>query len=359
MKNYGFIATLVLICRGIFAQTFPLEIELKTSKPHYIEGEKVEFILTMKNVDPVRGFNILVPQNRGEEKRIVELYWVVRTHYSPIFLFEDLDSSKTKKKNLTALKEVFLKPGQQIRIPIHWDDLEDSIYHRSKYIPDYGFNRPMFEGEYHFALRYNPRGSCANDTVFKYTEFSFTHDLDYPQEHFENGKLKVLEHGIYSNLCKVVIKGNPSGKFTIRGKNYRVLHKNNRSYYFLDLPRKVVYAGYSQKLNGKANVWSYKNKDNNLYFEFYPDGKLKEFRHFKDACNFVIEGYKFDEKGKLVYRTNTSHDWNSNTAFFFPDGRLNYQVAKWNNGMATRINYYYDSRGRYIKQTRVDFDPCK
>ena len=93
----------------------------------------------------------------------------------------------------------------------------------------------------------------------------------------------------------------------IKGKKYRVLHKNNRSYYFLDLPQKAVHIGYTHRLNGKVNIWSYKSRDNNLYFDFYANGKLKEFRHYKDACNFVIEGYKFDEKGPLVHRTNTTY----------------------------------------------------
>lgn len=145
------------------APYFPIKFELTTASNNYFEGDKIEFILKIKNTDTKKSYPIITPGRVGDGLKLIYLrVYEPDTKFFILRAFESRDIN-ILTKSLGTYSILTLEPEKEINIHFYWND---SINYFNSIESHHSFNKPLFAGVYMFQAFYDPYGIPGADTLY-------------------------------------------------------------------------------------------------------------------------------------------------------------------------------------------------
>lgn len=215
-----------LIFVGLRANAYvpilPLSYKLETRNKAIMEGDKVEFVLTIKNNHETKTFPILTPGTQNAGKKLI--YLRVSDPATNFYVLRTMESRDIRMNNKQkgALGMVWLKPGQELSISFFWND---SVNYATSIRSHHSFDKPLFAGKYEFQAFYDPSGTGTGDTLYHYMRS--THEQPSQK------KLTFFGPGISGPYSITIGKRQP-GSFKVDGVKYsspQPLREGAFSYY--------------------------------------------------------------------------------------------------------------------------------
>jgi hypothetical protein len=193
----------------------PISFTLTIGKEVYAEGEKIDFILTIKNSDIQKAYPIVLPytQNTGKKIITISLNEPWQKYHDGILELATEDRNIDMMMHDTGhVKIIYLQPGDSILIPFYINDFENYYSYHTQIASHHKLEPPPLVGEYWVHCHYNPIGIPEADTLYNY--ITSTKD-DVPN----NGRLAFWQ-GENIATCNLKIVKSPAGIINIQGVKY-------------------------------------------------------------------------------------------------------------------------------------------
>lgn len=273
---------------------FPLEFQLTTASENYYEGDKIDFILKIKNTDKRNTYPILTPGNMTSGYKLI--YLRVYDPDTKVFILRAIESRELSinSKGLGNYGIVQLGPEQEMSINFSWND---SVNFMNSVEAHHSFDQPIFAGTYLFQAFYNPFGNAIGDTLY--------HLMNDTEEEQVAGKLNFLGPAL-SMPCKVILKKKNTGVIRVDNTSYwSDVYGEGESgggLYYLktDWDKYGRVANCLREVSIDFNTWSVYSEVNHTYHGKGPYlGNLarKNQLIFRNGNGKVIE-YSLSDEGK-------------------------------------------------------------
>ncbi|MEI6090415.1 MAG: hypothetical protein WCR42_08190 [bacterium] len=334
----------------------PLSFSLSTSKPAYMEGEKIDFTLTIKNRDETRTYPVLMPGQNSDNKIVyLRVYDPAENEF--IVRAEESREINMFIKNITINYIKLLAPGEEITIPFY---LFDSENYMTKLESHHSFGKPLFVGTYNFQAFYNPFGSGIGDSLY-----NFLSDTDQEQS---QTKINFLGAAL-SNPCKVIITKKPVGDLTIEGITYKCIERDKCEHYLYYLGEiadtDMVHIAY---IRGEKRIVTFEwtqNQDKTIeWINRSENGNIRVYRLVNDKlCPREYFQREFDDQNEkmILLKSDTYSDGSTKVIYYNPDGTVRTEITySKKDFIYTQIEYFYkNGKLKRTKNTTGKYEiPC-
>ena len=200
----------------------PIRFTLSTDKESYYEGEKITFYIKIINTDTKNAHPVLIPhtQNTGQKLFFLNLY--DRANNTQLLRYTEDKMLKMKVEDIGSVQIRYLKPQEEITIPIY---LNDSEHYAIRNESHHSFGVPLFASIYKVDIQYNPKGIALGDSIY-----SYYNDFDKNIPTFE--KLELPESGAVTQMIELKIKRSVDTIVSIEGQQYYLKTDGHRYFYF-------------------------------------------------------------------------------------------------------------------------------
>jgi hypothetical protein len=367
------IATLLLclIFNDAFADMpyLPLYFTLTTSKPIYTEGEKIDFILTIKNSDPAKAYPVILPhtQNTGKKLITISLNEPWQKYHDGIL------ELATEERNINMLvrdtghvKIIYLQPGDSVQIPFYINDFENYYSYHTKIASHHLLEPPPFVGEYWVHCFYNPIGIEGADTLYNFMQS--TND-DAPN----NGKTILWQNGV-SATCDLKIAKAPAGIINIQGVKYNCrdlsVHEKYNEYdrfdYYLpeDTATSVAMAECEVGTYNKfTNRFYYFNRQTTIAYAIMRNdtGTITNYWKYRSACPIDIYKVSYNANGTKNYLGQRWYDNTMHLTHWDTSGTniIRTEVYSADEKLNTITTFTYDAKNKLLSENKTEVnDPC-
>lgn len=360
--------SLLLLCIAGFCYADlpykPLRFSLATDQESYKEGDRVTFILTITNTDKDSSYPVLVPggQEGAQDLYALSIYDIAENVL--IERYRAVADEKALSKKERPVKLHWLAPGASTKVYLCWNDKPGGS---PQIISHYRFGLPLFAGRYKAMVRYQPKGTKAGDSLYRF--YSMVEDLPH-----SGSKLPLPVDGVPSNFCSLDIRKVPQGAFSIEGERYISVEKDQRSWYYRD---SAGTGGTNERLvhisNLPAGAFASDDPGQDYYYNqfsiLYPaafneyitrfaNGNIREYRRFRNTCPTEQLSYRFDEAGKKVYYAERNADGRYYSISYDPEGRAQQETFTEADGSSGTITDYVYTKSKQRKKTRK-VKPCE
>lgn len=334
----------------------PFKFELTTEKSEYLEGEQINFIVSITNTDKKNTHPVLIPanQNTGAKLFYFEIHDAAKNFSRPI-------ETETRELQYRMVHEsprfpevVMLKPGEQIT----FNAFLNSPYLNSRAESHHWFNYPLLPGRYRIYGHYNPSKTFVGDTLYNIYDFN--------KELPDNGKLNFESFGEVTLPCDIIIRRSDKSKISFpfhdfTKKNHR---DSNTEVYYIDDTLNFAMLKFSEK--GEVTslaLFDYKYKYpwkwdlNIVYFENGNIWGITKRDDLSGKC--PAEYFRKEYYNDTLLKSSTE---------IMPDSSV--QVIQWNEkGEKTwmeiysadrklLISYRYNPQTGRIKKKQKEKNPC-
>jgi hypothetical protein len=336
----------------------PLKFSLEIRSYDYNEGEQIHLDLVIKNADETRTHSIIIPNDQENLSRLLKVKIYDNDLQAYIVRYE---TKVANDFNEYGLSLQILVPNQEIRIPItllDTSEIESSI----------SLNVPLFAGKYKFQVEYYPKIMEVFKSAFYFIE---EFDGEISDESQSSNKTPILSTSV-TNFIDLTIVRNESSQVKI-GKEQFFIHfdKESQRYFYYRTPRNEIVSDTNLIHLTNLKPGQAENANEYLYNHFspvfaeaimrFPNGKIREYRKFKDTCPIVLKKMEFNENGQLITFSYQDEDSYYITKSNFK-GFGNEYVYHYNlKTKKVQINTSgYDQNGKLLwsKQEFIDEDPC-
>lgn len=174
----------------------PLRVTLRTTQTSYVEGDKISFILTIRNAGD-KAVPVLTPGAANSGNKII--YLRVIDPAGNLYVERGMEhrhlAMTIKYLGLPGLDT--LLPGDSISVSFFWNDRA----HFFDEVPSHhSFDKPLFAGRYLFQAFYNPQGTSLGDSLYHFMQSD--EDAQSPDKINFTGP-------VLSNACPVTITHHP------------------------------------------------------------------------------------------------------------------------------------------------------
>lgn len=341
----------------------PIRFELRTDKASYYEGEKITFLLTVRNIDKEKAYPVLLPHTQNTGKKLLCLQAFDKAQNTLIKRYEEDPEMHMMVHDTGSVQIKYLKPLEQITISLYLNDFENYYNYHTQTASHHSFGVPLFAGVYQVNVAYNPMGHKQSDSLYNYINH-------YEGELPDNGKLAMPTEGMQSSKCWVKIKRSADTLISIERKNYFILTDGHRYYYNTE---------YSKQINTGLNCVHITSlppdscsmpKDEYFYNHFtdvfaeyimrFEDGDIKEYWKFSDYCpkDLYTEKYN-DNKQKTYYALQLPNKDYYIINYLQPGNRIKQETTcnEYGSKCTERI-YHYNKAGILQSIETKETQPC-
>jgi hypothetical protein len=335
----------------------PLSFSLSTSKPTYMEGEKIDFTLTIKNNDVTRTYPVLMPgQNSGNKIVYLRVYDPAENEF--IIRAEESREISMFIKNITINYIKWLAPGEEITIPFY---LFDSDNYMTKLESHHSFGKPLFIGNYNFQAFYNPFGSGIGDSLYN--------RMDNTDQEQSQTKINFLGTEL-SNPCKVTITKKPVGDLTIEGITYICKEREGGGQYLyyhgIVADTDMVHIATAPNQKGAIQFEWTQSQDKTIeWINRFENGNIMVYRLVNDKLcprEYFQREYDSQNEKLLLLKSDTYSDGSTKVINYNPDGTIKTESTYSKKDLIyTHIEYIYKNGKlkRTINTTSKYVIPCR
>ncbi len=341
----------------------PIKFKLTTDKDSYYEGEKITFLITIINTDNQNTYPVLIPHTQNVGQKLFYLNAYDKANNSFLLRYTENKMLNMMVKDTGSVKVKYLKPLEEITIPIYLNDFENYYNYHTQNSSHHSFNIPLFAGIYKFNITYNPKGIVLGDSIYNYYNDT---DTDIPF----SKKLYMPYNGETSNMIELKIKRSSDTIVSIERKKYYI-KTDGYYYYYLseNLNTIVTDLRCIHITNLPAGSFSIPKNEYfyshyvDLYAEFisrFDDGDIREYRKFTDYCPDYLYTEQYNEyKQKTMYALQLPNKQFYKITYIQPGNKKQEESYCYPNGTLCNITrYLYDKNGNFKKTEFYQTEPC-
>jgi hypothetical protein len=339
-----------------------ISFNISTDKESYYEGDKITINITITNTDKEKTHPVLLPhtQNTGQKLFCINAY--DKANNTNLLRYTEDRMLNMMVHDTGTVKIIYLKPLEQIVIPIYLNDFENYYNYHTQNASQHSFGVPLFAGIYKLNVTYNPNGIALGDSIYNYYNNTKT---QVPN----NGKQSMPRNGDLSNFCILKIKRSTDTILTIERKKY-FIKTDGYLYYYLseNLPKITTDTRCHHISNLPADSCSIKNEYfyshfNDLYAEGifrFNDGDIREYRKFSDWCPSYLYTERYNEfKQKTHYELQLPDKRFYSISYHQPSGNIYQETYCSENGTLCNVTtYIYNKEGQFVKKKFEQTEPC-
>jgi hypothetical protein len=362
MKAVALIFSLVVSGGSVFAFIYnhPVSFAISTDKESYYEGEKITILITITNTSQENSYPVLLPhlQNTGPKLFSVNIY--DKANNTLLLRYTENRMLDMMVHDLGSVEISYLKPQEQIVVPIYLNDFENYYSQTSS---NHSLGVPLFAGVYKMNITYNPKGIALGDSIYYYTS-----DMDKGIP--STNKLLINEQGLASPMIDLKIKRSSDTLISINGINYYIKTDGYMYYYFSEYVDKIItdlrcihittLPPDSCSLPTGEYFYSHFT---NLYAEYisrFDDGDIREYRRFIDYCPDYLYTEQYNAfKQKILYACQLPDGRFYKVSYDQPSGNVLLESYCSASGThCTEILYVYNGKGEFLKKKVTETQPC-
>lgn len=341
----------------------PITFKLNTDKESYYEGEKITFNIIITNTDKENSYPVLIPhtQNIGQKLFYLNLY--DKANNTLILRYTEDRNLNMMVHDTGSVKIKYLKPLEQITIPIYINDFENYFNYHTQNASHHSFGVPLFAGIYKVNITYNPKGIPLADSIYTYYN-DFDKELKY------GSKLAINESGQISQSINLKIKRNTDTLISIEGKKYYIKSDGYLYYYFNKNVSKInTSTDCIHITNLPPDSCSlpkgeyFYNQFSDLFNEYiarFDDGDIREYRRFTNWCPEYLYTERYNAfKQKTHYELQLPNKMYYSVSYHQPSGQIHQETYCSEDGtLCNVITYVYNKNGVFVKKKFEKTEPC-
>lgn len=360
---YLTLLTLVLK-KSVFANLpyQPISFMLSTDKESYYEGEKITFNITITNTDKERTLPVLLPHTQNTGQKLFYLTAYDKANNTLLLRYTEDRMVNMMVHDTGTVKIRYLKPLEQIVIPIYLNDFENYYNYHTQNASHHSFGVPLFAGIYKVNVTYNPYGITLGDSIYTYYN-------DFDKNNPNNGKQLMPELGQMTQLIDLKIKRSADSVVSIERRKYFINTDGHRYYY---------YSHYTPKISTDTSCHHITNlppdscsmKNEYFYSYFYDqyaeyinrfdDGDIREYRRFSDWCPSYLYTERYNEfKQKTHYELQLPDRRFYSISYHQPSGNIHQETLCSEDGTLCNVTtYIYNQKGEFVTKKMEQTEPC-
>lgn len=341
----------------------PITFKLNTDKESYYEGEKITFNIIITNTDKENSYPVLIPhtQNIGQKLFYLNLY--DKANNTLILRYTEDRNLNMMVHDTGSVKIKYLKPLEQITIPIYINDFENYFNYYTQNASHHSFGVPLFAGIYKVNITYNPKGIPLADSIYTYYN-DFDKELKY------GSKLAINESGQISQSINLKIKRSTDTLISIEGKKYYIKSDGYLYYYFNKNVSKInTSTDCIHITNLPPDSCSlpkgeyFYNQFSDLFNEYiarFDDGDIREYRRFTNWCPEYLYTERYNAfKQKTHYELQLPNKMYYSVSYHQPSGQIHQETYCSEDGtLCNVITYVYNKNGVFVKKKFEKTEPC-
>lgn len=341
----------------------PITFKLNTDKESYYEGEKITFNIIITNTDKENSYPVLIPhtQNIGQKLFYLNLY--DKANNTLILRYTEDRNLNMMVHDTGSVKIKYLKPLEQITIPIYINDFENYFNYHTQNASHHSFGVPLFAGIYKVNITYNPKGIPLADSIYTYYN-DFDKELKY------GSKLAINESGQISQSINLKIKRSTDTLISIEGKKYYIKSDGYLYYYFNKNVSKInTSTDCIHITNLPPDSCSlpkgeyFYNQFSDLFNEYiarFDDGDIREYRRFTNWCPEYLYTERYNAfKQKTHYELQLPNKMYYSVSYHQPSGQIHQETYCSEDGtLCNVITYVYNKNGVFVKKKFEKTEPC-
>ncbi len=341
----------------------PITFKLSTDKESYYEGEKITFNITITNTDKENSHPVLIPHTQNVGQKLFYLSIYDKANNTMLLRYTEDKLLKMMVHDTGTVKIRYLKPSEQIVIPIYINDFENYFNYHTQNASHHSFGLPLFAGIYKVNITYNPKGILLGDSIYTYYN-------DFDKELKNKSKLAMNESGQISQMINLKIKRSTDTLISIEGKKY-FIKSDGYLYYYFDK--------YVAKINTSTDCVHitnlppdscslpkgeyFYNQFIDLYNEYiarFDDGDIREYRKFTNWCPEYLYTERYNAfKQKTHYEIQLPNKMYYSVSYHQPSGQIHQETYCSEDGTLCNVTtYVYNQKGEFIKKRFEQTEPC-
>jgi hypothetical protein len=346
----------LLFCGGIALANLPympLIITLQPQQSEFIEGEKISFIVWIKNTDKTTTYPVLLPdgQNTGEKLFYLQVADAANNYYRIVAKENRQMKNRAATDVARVPKVVKLAPGDSVSFTINWNAGEDFMLTQNHH----SFNVPITAGHYYFQGFYNPYGTLVGDTLYNF--ITSTNDKT------TGNKLTFWQSGNPTFPVEIIIKNTDKKKITVENIEFRV-DKEREGQYVYYISDSVVAKRIFRYPNGQISsefTSNYLHGDPgsmDYKITYFENGNISDYYVYdKNSCPSIIFRRTFFGDDLLQFSAEEGPQGTFIETWFNNEK----VIEKQNIYAADRLlltNYEYNPKSGELQSTKKQKNPC-
>jgi hypothetical protein len=340
----------------------PVSFVLHTDKDSYYEGEKITFNITITNTSKENTYPVLLPhtQNIGQKLFYINAY--DKANNSLLLRYTENKMLNMMVYDTGTVKIRYLKPQEQIVIPIYLNDFENYYNYYTQNASHHSFGVPIFAGHYKVNVTYNPHGITLGDSIYDYYD-DFDKDIPFV------GKQAMPANGQITQMIDLKIKRSKDTIISIERKKYYIKTDGYRYFYLSkNSPQITTDTTCHHITDLPHDSFSIKNEYfyshfTDLYAEYiarFDDGDIREYRRFSDYCPDYLYTEKYNEfKQKTHFMTQLSDKRFYSVSYHQPGNKIHQETFCSADGTLCNVtNYVYNKNGEFKYKEITQTQPC-
>lgn len=340
----------------------PINFVLNTDKDSYYEGEKITFNITITNTSKETSYPVLLPhtQNIGQKLFYINAY--DKANNSLILRYTENKMLNMMVYDTGTVKIMYLKPQEQIVIPIYLNDFENYYNYYTQNASHHSFGVPLFAGLYKVNVTYNPHGILLGDSIYSYYD-DFDKNIPYLR------KQAMPTNGHITQMINLKIKRSKDTIISIERKKYYIKTDGYRYFYLSkNLPQITTDTTCHHITDLPPDSFSIKNEYyyshfTDLYAEYiarFDDGDIREYRRFSDYCPDYLYTERYDAfKQKTHFMTQLNDKRFYSVSYHQPGNKINQETYCSADGTLCNVTtYVYNKKGEFKYKEITQTQPC-
>jgi hypothetical protein len=340
----------------------PVSFVLSTDKDSYYEGEKITFNITITNTSNENTYPVLLPHTQNIGQKLFYLNAYDKANNSLILRYTENKILNMLVYDTGTVKIRYLKPQEQIVIPIYLNDFENYYNYYTQNNSHHSFGVPLFAGLYKVNVTYNPRGILLGDSIYTYYD---DFDKDIPNEE----KQAMPTNGQITQMIDLKIKRSKDTIISIERTKYYIKTDGYRYFYLSrNLPQITTDTTCHHITDLPPDSFSIKNEYfyshfTDLYAEYiarFDDGDIREYRRFTDYCPDYLYTERYDAfKQKTNFMTQLNDKRFYSVSYHQPGNKIHQETYCSANGTLCNVTtYLYDKKGEFKHKEITQTQPC-
>lgn len=341
----------------------PISFKLSTDKESYYEGEKITFNITITNTDKENTHPVLIPHTQNVGQKLFYLSIYDKANNTMLLRYTEDKLLKMMVHDTGTVKIRYLKPSEQIVIPIYINDFENYFNYHTQNASHHSFGLPLFAGIYKVNITYNPKGILLGDSIYTYYN-------DFDKELKNKSKLAMNESGQISQMINLKIKRSTDTLISIEGKKYFIKSDGYLYYYFDKNVSKInTNTDCVHITNLPPDSCSlpkgeyFYNQFIDLYNEYisrFDDGDIREYRRFTNWCPDYLYTERYNAfKQKTHYELQLPNKTYYSVSYHQPSGQIHQETYCSEDGTLCNVTtYVYNKNGEFVKKNFEQTEPC-
>ncbi len=363
-KTFFFTFLTLVVNKNSFAYLpyHPVSFGLSTDKESYYEGEKITFNITITNTDKERTFPVLLPHTQNVGQKLFYLSVYDKANNTMMLRYTEDRMLKMMVHDTGSVKIRYLKPLEQITVPIYLNDFENYYNFNTQNASHHSFGVPLFAGIYKVNVTFNPHGIALGDSIYTYYN-------DFDKNIQNNGKQIIPEQGQITQMIDLKIKRSADTLVSIERQQYYIKTNGYNYFYFNKYVDKINTSEGCVHITTLPpdsctikNEYFY-NQFNEFYNEYigrFDDGDIREYRRFTNWCPEYLYTERYNEfKQKTHFELQLPDKRFYSISYHQPSGNIHQETYCSEDGTLCNVTtYIYNKKGEFVKKEFEQTEPC-